>query len=148
MIIGYWSASHLAPLFDNPKLDRELRSMLRERFPEFCSSPSPPTEGDTTTHPHTQHLTVPTDHMTSVSFTVKMEEAVSLEMDNHILDKEEGCYDNTEATFSDDEEEINNKGDNNQIYEQCNWKRKCTCIHAQIGRSKLLINAYIRNSYS
>ncbi|KAE8282598.1 Integrator complex subunit 3 [Larimichthys crocea] len=77
--------AHLAPLFDNPKLDRELRSMLRERFPEFCSSPSPPTE-------------------------VKMEEAVSLEMDNHMLDKEEGCYDNTEAAFSDDEEEVNNKG--------------------------------------
>ncbi|XP_067354139.1 integrator complex subunit 3 [Channa argus] len=77
--------AHLAPLFDNPKLDRELRSMLRERFPEFCSSPSPPTE-------------------------VKMEEAVSLEMDNHVLDKEEGCYDNTEAAFSDDEEEVNNKG--------------------------------------
>ncbi|KAM9339737.1 integrator complex subunit 3 isoform 2-T2 [Symphorus nematophorus] len=77
--------AHLAPLFDNPKLDRELRSMLRERFPEFCSSPSPPTE-------------------------VKMEEAVSMEMDNHMLDKEEGCYDNTEAAFSDDEEEVNNKG--------------------------------------
>uniref|UniRef100_A0A3P8WPK8 Integrator complex subunit 3 n=1 Tax=Cynoglossus semilaevis TaxID=244447 RepID=A0A3P8WPK8_CYNSE len=77
--------AHLLPLFDNPKLDRELRSMLRERFPEFCSSPSPPTE-------------------------VKMEEAVSLEMDNHVLDKEEGCYDNTEAAFSDDEEEISNKG--------------------------------------
>uniref|UniRef100_A0A667Y1B9 Integrator complex subunit 3 n=1 Tax=Myripristis murdjan TaxID=586833 RepID=A0A667Y1B9_9TELE len=77
--------AHLAPLFDNPKLDRELRSMLRERFPEFCSSPSPPTE-------------------------VKMEESVALEMDNHVLDKEEGCYDNTEAAFSDDEEEVNNKG--------------------------------------
>uniref|UniRef100_A0A671TXK7 Integrator complex subunit 3 n=1 Tax=Sparus aurata TaxID=8175 RepID=A0A671TXK7_SPAAU len=77
--------AHLAPLFDNPKLDRELRSMLRERFPEFCSSPSPPTE-------------------------VKMEESVSLDMDNHMLDKEEGCYDNTEAAFSDDEEEVNNKG--------------------------------------
>lgn len=77
--------AHLAPLFDNPKLDRELRSMLRERFPEFCSSPSPPTE-------------------------VKMEESVSMEMDNHVLDKEEGCYDNTEAAFSDDEEEVNNKG--------------------------------------
>ncbi|XP_062343310.1 integrator complex subunit 3 isoform X2 [Osmerus eperlanus] len=77
--------AHLAPLFDNPKLDRELRSMLRERFPEFCSSPSPPTE-------------------------VKMEESVSLEMDNHVLDKEDGCYDNTEAAFSDDEEEISNKG--------------------------------------
>uniref|UniRef100_A0AAY4E7X8 Integrator complex subunit 3 n=1 Tax=Denticeps clupeoides TaxID=299321 RepID=A0AAY4E7X8_9TELE len=77
--------AHLAPLFDNPKLDRELRSMLRERFPEFCSSPSHPTE-------------------------VKMEESVPLEMDNHVLDKEDGCYDNTDATFSDDEEEVNNKG--------------------------------------
>uniref|UniRef100_A0A673L1I9 Integrator complex subunit 3-like n=1 Tax=Sinocyclocheilus rhinocerous TaxID=307959 RepID=A0A673L1I9_9TELE len=77
--------ANLAPLFDNPKLDRELRSMLRERFPEFCNSPSPPTE-------------------------VKMEESVPLEMDNHVLDKEDGCYDNTDATFSDDEEELNNKG--------------------------------------
>uniref|UniRef100_A0A8C9TPJ0 Integrator complex subunit 3 n=1 Tax=Scleropages formosus TaxID=113540 RepID=A0A8C9TPJ0_SCLFO len=77
--------AHLAPLFDNPKLDRELRSMLRERFPEFCNSPSPPAE-------------------------VKMEESVTLEMDNHVLEKEDGCYDNTEATFSDDEEELNNKG--------------------------------------
>lgn len=41
---------------------------------------------------------------------VKMEEAVSMEMDNHVLDKEEGCYDHTEAAFSDDEEEVNNKG--------------------------------------
>lgn len=43
---------------------------------------------------------------------VKMEEAVSMEMDNHVLDKEEGCYDNTDAAFSDDEEEVNNKGTN------------------------------------
>lgn len=41
---------------------------------------------------------------------VKMEEAASMEMDNHEVDKDEGCYDNTEATFSDDEEEVNNKG--------------------------------------
>ena len=40
-----------------------------------------------------------------------MEESVSLDMDNHMLDKEEGCYDNTEAAFSDDEEEVNNKGE-------------------------------------
>ncbi|KAJ8267840.1 hypothetical protein COCON_G00130120 [Conger conger] len=33
-----------------------------------------------------------------------------MEMDNHVLDKEDGCYDNTEAAFSDDEEELNNKG--------------------------------------
>lgn len=44
-----------------------------------------------------------------------MEESVSLEMDNHVLDKEDGCYDNTEATFSDDEEELNNKGENPRV---------------------------------
>ncbi|XP_075867548.1 integrator complex subunit 3 isoform X2 [Nelusetta ayraudi] len=78
--------AHLAPLFDNPKLDRELRSMLRERFPEFCSSPSPPSEA-------------------------KMEEAVSLEMEHNLLDKEDGCDDSTDAAFSDDEEEVNTRGD-------------------------------------
>lgn len=46
----------------------------------------------------------------SLVCTVKMEESVPLEMDNHVLDKEDGCYDNTDATFSDDEEELNNKG--------------------------------------
>ncbi|XP_059121741.1 integrator complex subunit 3 [Peromyscus eremicus] len=77
--------AHLAPLFDNPKLDKELRAMLREKFPEFCSSPSPPVE-------------------------VKIEEPVSMEMDNHLSDKEESCYDNAEAAFSDDEEDLNSKG--------------------------------------
>uniref|UniRef100_A0A8B9F1J5 Integrator complex subunit 3 n=1 Tax=Amazona collaria TaxID=241587 RepID=A0A8B9F1J5_9PSIT len=76
---------HLAPLFDNPKLDKELRAMLREKFPEFCSSPSPPIE-------------------------VKIEEPVSMEMENHMAEKDDGCYDNAEAAFSDDEEDLNNKG--------------------------------------
>ncbi|XP_062897930.1 integrator complex subunit 3 isoform X1 [Mobula hypostoma] len=77
----------LAPLFDNPKLDKELRAMIREKFPEFCSSPSPPVE-------------------------VKIEESVTMDMDNHVTDKdrEENCYDNTDAAFSDDEEEVNSKG--------------------------------------
>ncbi|KAM9294593.1 LOW QUALITY PROTEIN: integrator complex subunit 3 [Gastrophryne carolinensis] len=73
--------AHLAPLFHNPKLDKELRSMLREKFPEFCNQPSPASE-------------------------IKVEEPVSMEMDNNLTDKEESCYDNTEAAFSDDEEEI------------------------------------------
>uniref|UniRef100_A0A669QT10 Integrator complex subunit 3 n=1 Tax=Phasianus colchicus TaxID=9054 RepID=A0A669QT10_PHACC len=77
--------AHLAPLFDNPKLDKELRAMLREKFPEFCSSPSPPIE-------------------------VKIEEPVSMEMDNHMSDKDDSCYDNAEAAFSDDEEDLNSKG--------------------------------------
>lgn len=33
----------LFPLFDNPKLDRELRTMVREAFKEFCLPPT--TEG-------------------------------------------------------------------------------------------------------
>uniref|UniRef100_A0A8C6U2C8 Integrator complex subunit 3 n=1 Tax=Neogobius melanostomus TaxID=47308 RepID=A0A8C6U2C8_9GOBI len=73
--------AHLAPLFDNPKLDRELRAMLRDRFPEFCSAPSPPTEG-----------------------------TESSLLDSNLLDKDEACYDNTEAAFSDDEEELSTKG--------------------------------------
>ncbi|XP_026719721.1 integrator complex subunit 3 [Athene cunicularia] len=77
--------AHLAPLFDNPKLDKELRAMLREKFPEFCSSPSPPIE-------------------------VKIEEPVSMEMDNHMSEKDDGCYDNAEAAFSDDEDDLNSKG--------------------------------------
>ena len=40
-----------------------------------------------------------------------MEESANLEMDNHVLDKEDGCYDSTEAAFSDDEEELNSKGE-------------------------------------
>lgn len=50
------------------------------------------------------------DHFFFICYVVKMEESVPLEMDNHVLDKEDGCYDNTDATFSDDEEEVNNKG--------------------------------------
>nr|XP_020666479.1 integrator complex subunit 3 [Pogona vitticeps] len=78
--------AHLAPLFDNPKLDKELRAILREKFPEFCSSPSPPVE-------------------------VKIEEPIAMEMDNHTSDKEDSCYDHAEAAFSDDDEEdLNSKG--------------------------------------
>lgn len=31
----------LAPLFESPKLDRELRKIIRETFPEFCSTEAP-----------------------------------------------------------------------------------------------------------
>lgn len=42
--------------------------------------------------------------------TVKIEEPVSMEMDNHMSDKDDSCYDNAEAAFSDDEEDLNSKG--------------------------------------
>jgi hypothetical protein len=44
---------------------------------------------------------------------VKIEEPVSMEMDNHLSDKDESCYDNAEAAFSDDEEDLNSKGKDN-----------------------------------
>ncbi|XP_066428560.1 integrator complex subunit 3 [Eleutherodactylus coqui] len=80
--------AHLAPLFHNPKLDKELRSMLREKFPEFCNLPSPASE-------------------------IKSEEPVSMEMDNSLADKDESCYDTAEAAFSDDDEEMNSKSADN-----------------------------------
>lgn len=32
-------------------------------------------------------------------------------MEHHLLDKEDGCDDSTDAAFSDDEEEVNTRGD-------------------------------------
>ncbi|XP_018427857.1 PREDICTED: integrator complex subunit 3 isoform X1 [Nanorana parkeri] len=86
--------AHLAPLFHNPKLDKELRSMLREKFPEFCNLPSPASES--------KGLPV-----------IKVEEPASMEMDNSMADKEESCYDNAEAAFSDDDEELSSKTTDN-----------------------------------
>uniref|UniRef100_UPI00358E850B integrator complex subunit 3 isoform X1 n=2 Tax=Myxine glutinosa TaxID=7769 RepID=UPI00358E850B len=77
----------LSPLFDNPKMDRELRAMIRENFSEFTSSRSPPAE-------------------------VRSEELPISESDNHVVErtKEEGCFDVLDAAFSDDEEEDRTKG--------------------------------------
>ncbi|KAM3917911.1 LOW QUALITY PROTEIN: integrator complex subunit 3 [Leptodactylus fuscus] len=80
--------AHLAPLFHNPKLDKELRSMLREKFPEFCNLPSPASE-------------------------IKAEEPASMEIENSLADKDESCYDTAEAAFSDDDEEMNSKSADN-----------------------------------
>lgn len=42
---------------------------------------------------------------------VKVEEPVSMEMDNHMAEKDDSCYDNAEAAFSDDEDDLNSKGE-------------------------------------
>lgn len=47
--------------------------------------------------------------------TVKIEEPVSMEMDNHMSDKDDSCYDNAEAAFSDDEEDLNSKGEGRRV---------------------------------
>ncbi|XP_075922994.1 integrator complex subunit 3 isoform X3 [Petromyzon marinus] len=93
----------LSPLFDNPKLDRELRSMIRENFSEFTSSPSPPMEGEKPLQPQLHFL----------DEAVKADDLPStMEPDNHVGErgKDECCFDATEATFSDEEEEEKSKG--------------------------------------
>lgn len=43
-----------------------------------------------------------------------------MEMDNNVLDKEDVCYDTTEAAFSDDEEEVHSKGEERLSMSQWN----------------------------
>lgn len=84
----------LVPLFDNSKLDRELRNMVRETFKEFCSIPmesssklddfnSMHRDGDLTTQTTTTTTKEPNDN--------------TISLNNHILDGE--------PAFSDDEDE-------------------------------------------
>ncbi|KAL7978053.1 hypothetical protein Chor_005040 [Crotalus horridus] len=41
---------------------------------------------------------------------VKVEEPAAAELDNHMSDRDDSCYDQAEAAFSDDEEDLNSKG--------------------------------------
>lgn len=66
---------------------------------------------DSYIHTHIPRYThTPTHWLTCVCFPAKLEEVVSLEMEHHLLDKEDGCDDSTDAAFSDDEEEVNTRG--------------------------------------
>ncbi|XP_044740759.1 integrator complex subunit 3 [Chrysoperla carnea] len=70
----------LSPLFDSPKLDRELRAMVRETFKEFCSS---------------AETSVKTED-------VKTDEDV--EIQNHLVNNHKLSTE-TEPAFSDEEDE-------------------------------------------
>ncbi|XP_060526894.1 integrator complex subunit 3 homolog [Cylas formicarius] len=70
----------LLPLFDNSKLDRELRNMVKDTFKEFCNAQ---TESSTSR-----------DDFAPPKFE---DETVGLSLNNHLLDGE--------PAFSDDEEE-------------------------------------------
>jgi len=41
-----WYCRSLSPLFDNPKLDKDLCAMLKENFAEFCSTDVRPNSGE------------------------------------------------------------------------------------------------------
>ncbi|KAK3595164.1 hypothetical protein CHS0354_002764 [Potamilus streckersoni] len=69
----------LSPLFDNPKLDKELRSLIRDNFSEFCSQDVKEDPSNNNNH----------------------KEVGELDNGNHILDNNM-----SEAAFSDEEEEI------------------------------------------
>jgi len=43
-----------------------------------------------------------------------------MEIDNHMSEKDDGCYDNAEAAFSDDEDDLNSKGEEcSQLSTKC-----------------------------
>ncbi|KAL1508911.1 hypothetical protein ABEB36_003731 [Hypothenemus hampei] len=73
----------LVPLFDNSKLDRELRNMVKETFKEFCTEPS-----------SLQSSTSRDDFNNTNKFE---EESVGISLNNHLLDNE--------PAFSDEDEE-------------------------------------------
>lgn len=52
-----------------------------------------------------------------------------MEMDNHMSEKDDGCYDNAEAAFSDDEEDLSSKGEGAQAAE-----RPCSQLRHRRGR--------------
>lgn len=56
-----------------------------------------------------------------------------MEMDNHMSDKDESCYDNAEAAFSDDEEDLNSKGE----ADSKGWFRIATALGEPSPRSSI-----------
>ncbi len=82
----------LQPLFDNPRLDEELKSMLRERFPFFVTGRAAAAAGDTDHHHQQQML-----------------HGQHSQQQQHppVLDREDsgGGGGDNEVAFSDDEEE-------------------------------------------
>lgn len=76
----------LLPLFDNAKLDRELRNMVRETFKEFCASPAV----ESSSKMEDFNMVQPSDGEI-------MDTRLNNTMNNHILDNE--------PAFSDDEDE-------------------------------------------
>ncbi|KAJ8948934.1 hypothetical protein NQ314_008312 [Rhamnusium bicolor] len=77
----------LLPLFDNSKLDRELRNMVRETFKEFCNAM--PLESSSKEEFNVPHSAKYDDDSSDTRMTTTL--------NNHILD--------SEPAFSDDEEE-------------------------------------------
>lgn len=81
----------LFPLFDNPKLDRELRTMVRETFKEFCLPP--PTEGKLEEFNSGVHINVKEEPAEQI-MEIQENHTPS---NNHLGD--------SEPAFSDDEED-------------------------------------------
>ncbi|XP_063981917.1 integrator complex subunit 3 isoform X1 [Diachasmimorpha longicaudata] len=85
----------LYPLFDSPKLDRELRAKIRETFKEFCLPPNADPAAGNKVHLYSGKI----DELKDFGPGLMLDNSVGINDNNH-LDQEH------EAAFSDDEEEI------------------------------------------
>ncbi len=93
----------MAPLFESPKLDRELRTMIRDNFQEFCniSNPSDPHNNQQTNITNTYHNI---DDNRLMSQRIFVDNDFRADNTNEVTDTDnEG-----EAKFSDDDDDREN----------------------------------------
>lgn len=92
----------MAPLFESPKLDRELRAMIRDNFQEFCCISNP-----SETHNQQQNITNTyhnTDDNRLISQRIFVDSDFRSDNVNEVTDTET----DGEAKFSDDDDDREN----------------------------------------
>lgn len=93
---------NLAPLFESPKLDRELKAMIRENFHDFCSITNPSdTQNQQQNITNTYHNT---DDNRLVSQRIFVDNDFRADNINEVTDTDN----DGEAKFSDDDDEREN----------------------------------------
>ena len=102
----------LSPLFDNPRLDKELKCMLRERFAQFCSSKELEDISPTQSHPVLSAVTASNQSTLSnpaaVGHGLSLLEGTATKEDSGIDQEDNDQHDSENddvAQFSDDEEQ-------------------------------------------
>jgi len=93
----------LEPLFDNPRMDVELRKLIKETFPEFCSSTA-------VTDVKPEDFVAPVSNAASVTRMDLMAETgldfATSSVPESVVNNNNHSEDEGDAMFSDEEEEV------------------------------------------
>ncbi|XP_030832490.1 integrator complex subunit 3 [Strongylocentrotus purpuratus] len=93
----------LSPLFDNTKMDKELRSMIRETFSEFCEADAKPPDGPIIQESFTKPALTPALNATNNN------------SGSHFDDHSHRRHSSEDAAFSDEESEDDKGGQMNPL---------------------------------